>query len=91
MRRGEVWWANLGRPRGSAPGYRRPVVIVQSDDFNRSDLRTVVAAGITSNMKLALAPGRRYLMARRPELYARLTEPLPEGQTSVTKPGWDVS
>jgi predicted amidohydrolase len=41
--------------------------------------------------KLALAPGRRYLMARRPELYARLTEPLPEGQTSVTKPGWDVS
>lgn len=41
--------------------------------------------------KLALAPGRRYLRARRPELYARQVEPLPEGQTSVTKPGWDVS
>jgi len=40
--------------------------------------------------KLALAPGRRYLRARRPELYGRLTEPLPEGQTSVTKPGWDL-
>jgi mRNA interferase MazF len=65
MRRGEVWLANLGKPRGSEPGYRRPVVIVQSDDFNRSQLRTVVAAAITSNLSLALAPGN---VACRPKV-----------------------
>jgi mRNA interferase MazF len=36
MRRGEIWWASLSRPRDSAPGCRRPIVIVQSDVFNRS-------------------------------------------------------
>jgi predicted amidohydrolase len=40
--------------------------------------------------KLEQAPGRRYLQARRPELYGRLSQPLPEGQVPVTKPGWDV-
>ena len=57
MERGEIWWANLGRPRGSEPGLRRPVVVVQSDDFNRSGIGTVVVAAITSNMALAFAPG----------------------------------
>ena len=57
MERGEVWWANLGRPRGSEPGLRRPVFVVQSDAFNRSGIGTVVVAAITSNMALAFAPG----------------------------------
>ena len=57
MRRGEVWWAELGIPAGSGPGYRRPVVIVQSNAFNRSYIRTAVAVAITSNVKLAAAPG----------------------------------
>ena len=57
MQRGEVWWANLGKPRGSAPGYRRPVLIVQSDDFNRSAISTVVTVALTTNMALAQAPG----------------------------------
>ncbi|HLF11480.1 MAG TPA: type II toxin-antitoxin system PemK/MazF family toxin [Gammaproteobacteria bacterium] len=35
-----MWWADLGEPDGSEPRYRRPVVIVQSDAFNRSRLRT---------------------------------------------------
>ncbi|NIQ59110.1 MAG: type II toxin-antitoxin system PemK/MazF family toxin, partial [Gammaproteobacteria bacterium] len=43
VRRGEVWWAELDEPRGSEPGYRRPVLIVQADAFNRSRLRTVLA------------------------------------------------
>ena len=55
--RGEVWWAALPTPRGSEPGYRRPVLVVQCDDFNRSKLRTVVAVAITSNLALAEAPG----------------------------------
>jgi len=57
MRRGEVWWAALGKPFGSAPGYRRPVVVLQINDFNDSPIRTVVVVAITSNLALARAPG----------------------------------
>lgn len=57
MVRGEIWWARLPRPRGSEPGYRRPVLIIQSDPFNRSRIATVIAAVITSNLRLAEAPG----------------------------------
>ena len=55
--RGEVWWAELPEPAASEPGYRRPVLVVQSDDFNRSRIRTVVAAVFTTNLGLARAPG----------------------------------
>ena len=55
--RGEVWWAGLQQPRGSEPGYRRPVVIVQSNSFNSSAIQTVVVAAISSNLALAAAPG----------------------------------
>lgn len=57
VRRGEVWWADLGVPAGSEPGYRRPVLIVQADAFNRSRIQTVLAAVVTSNLNLAEAPG----------------------------------
>ena len=57
MNRGEIWWANLPRPRASEPGYRRPILIVQADEFNRSRLNTVIALVITSNTRLAKAPG----------------------------------
>jgi mRNA interferase MazF len=57
MRRGEIWWASLGEPHGSAPGFRRPVLVVQSNDFNESAIRTSICAAITSNMRLANAPG----------------------------------
>ena len=57
MRRGEIWWAALRAPHGSEPGFRRPVVIVQSDMFNRSGISTVIAAVITSNPSVASAPG----------------------------------
>jgi mRNA interferase MazF len=57
VRRGEVWWAELREPRGSEPGYTRPVLIVQSDAFNQSRINTVIAVTITSNTKLADAPG----------------------------------
>lgn len=57
MRRGEIWWASLGEPQGSAPGYRRPVLIVQSNEFNESAIRTSICAAITSNQRLADAPG----------------------------------
>lgn len=62
--RGEIWWADPGVPAGSEPGYRRPVLVLQADAFNRSLIQTVVAAAITSNMKLAEAPGN-VRMSRR--------------------------
>ena len=64
MKRGEIWWADLPEPSGSEPGFRRPVLILQSNDFNRSRINTVVAAAITSNTKLAMAPGN-VLLSRR--------------------------
>lgn len=57
MHRGEVWWAELPEPVASEPGYRRPVLIVQSDDFNRSRIRTVISVVLTTNLRLAEAPG----------------------------------
>lgn len=57
MERGTVWWAQLPEPVASEPGFRRPVIIVQSNAFNRSRIRTVVAVVITSNLRLADAPG----------------------------------
>ncbi|MRS12552.1 MAG: type II toxin-antitoxin system PemK/MazF family toxin [Actinobacteria bacterium] len=57
MAQGEVWWADIGQPVGSAPGLRRPVVIVQSDSFNRSQIGTVVCVPLTSNLRWADAPG----------------------------------
>lgn len=65
IRRGEIWWASLPDPRGSEPGYRRPVLVVQSDVFNRSRIRTVLVAAITSNLRLAEAPGNVHLTHRQ--------------------------
>ncbi|OHB66161.1 MAG: mRNA interferase MazF2 [Planctomycetes bacterium RBG_13_60_9] len=61
IQRGEIWWASLPESVRSEPGYRRPVLVVQSDDFNRSRIATVIALVITSNTKLAQAPGNVYL------------------------------
>ncbi|HSR13352.1 MAG TPA: type II toxin-antitoxin system PemK/MazF family toxin [Thermodesulfobacteriota bacterium] len=65
MRRGEIWWASLPTPEGSGPGYRRPVLILQSNEFNQSDIRTVIVAMLTSNLALALAPGNVRVKRRR--------------------------
>ena len=57
MERGTVWWAQLPEPIASEPGFRRPVIIIQSNAFNRSRIRTIVAVVLTSNLHLAEAPG----------------------------------
>jgi mRNA interferase MazF len=64
MKRGEIWWASLQKPVGAEPGYRRPVLIIQADAFNRSRIKTVIAAVITSNLRLAQAPGNVRLSKR---------------------------
>lgn len=64
MQRGEIWWAALPDPAGSEPGYRRPVLIVQSDTFTRSAIKTVLCVAVTSNLRLAAAPGNVRIAAR---------------------------
>jgi mRNA interferase MazF len=61
IKRGEIWWASLLEPKDSEPGYRRPVIIVQSNDFNKSKISTILAVVITSNISLAQAPGNVFL------------------------------
>ncbi len=62
---GEVWWADLAEPIGSALGYRRPVIILQSDPLNRSQISTVVCVVLTSNLRWSIAPGNVLLTAKR--------------------------
>jgi mRNA interferase MazF len=64
IERGQIWWADLGEPAGSEPGFRRPVLIVQNDAFNRSRLRTVLAVVLTSNLRLVDAPGNVLMPAK---------------------------
>jgi mRNA interferase MazF len=64
MHRGELWWASLQEPIGSSPGIRRPLLVVQSDEFNESTIRTTICAVVTSNLRLAEAPGNVRLRRR---------------------------
>ena len=68
MTRGELWWVDLSAPRRSGPGFRRPVVVIQSDTFNRSRIQTVIVAAVTSNLRLAAAPGNVLLPKRHSRL-----------------------
>ena len=61
---GQIWWADLPDPTGSGPGFRRPVVIVQCDAFNRSRIARVVCVPLTSNLRWAEAPGNVLLPVR---------------------------
>jgi mRNA interferase MazF len=63
--RGEIWWADLPEPLGSEPGYRRPLVIVQADRFNRSRISTSIGVILTGNTSLASAPGNLLLTSRQ--------------------------
>lgn len=68
MQRGDVWWANLPEPSGAAAGYRRPVLIIQADAFTISRIATVIVVAITSNLRLATAPGNVFLPATESSL-----------------------
>lgn len=68
MQRGAIWWANLPEPTGSVAGYRRPVLVIQADAFTRSRIATVIIVAITSNLRLATAPGNVILPATESSL-----------------------
>lgn len=57
IRQGDIFWVDLEEPAGAAPGYRRPLVVVQNDMFNRSRIRTVAVCALTFNLRRAQAPG----------------------------------
>ena len=65
IRRGQIWWADLAEPRGSEPGSRHPVLVLQRDEVNASRINTVVVCLLTSNRTLARAPGNTLLPKRR--------------------------
>ena len=66
--RGEIWWADVGPTRGSAPAKRRPALVVQADSFNASKIATVMVVVISSNLRLAAAPGNVRLSKRQSRL-----------------------
>lgn len=68
IKRGQIWWAELPEPVVSGPGYRRPLLIIQSNDFNNSKINTITAAVITSNIRLFAAPGNVLLSIKKSKL-----------------------
>jgi mRNA interferase MazF len=68
VRRGDIWWASLPAPKGSGPGFRRPVLVIQSDVFNQSPIDTVVVAAITSNLERSFALGNVLVCAEDTQL-----------------------
>jgi mRNA interferase MazF len=65
---GDVWWADLPAPIGSGPGFRRPVIVIQSDAFNRSRIATVVCVPLTTNTRWLNVPGNVLLTSEMTNL-----------------------
>ncbi len=65
IERGEIWWADLPDPIASDPGYRRPILVIQSDKFTKSKIQTVIVATISTNLNLANANGNVLILARQ--------------------------
>ncbi len=57
IKQGDIFWVDLGIPKGSGPGYRHPHVVIQNNVFNASKINTVVVCALTSNLKRVKAPG----------------------------------
>jgi len=68
VKRGEIWWASMDEPRGSEPGYHRPVIIVSSNEFNQSLIQTVIVVIVTSNLRLVDAPGNFKILKKHSSL-----------------------
>lgn len=68
MIRGDIWWVDFGDPLGSEPGWRRPAIIIQSDDYNNSDMNTTIVIPLTTNLRLADFPGNYFLSCKESKL-----------------------
>ena len=65
VNRGEIWWVDLPDPVASEPGYRRPMIVIQVEEFNRSTIKTVIVLVLTTNLRLAEAPGNVLLKSHQ--------------------------
>jgi mRNA interferase MazF len=65
LKRGEIWDVRfpLSSRENSEPYGHGLVVIVSSDAFNNSAIQTILIAVLTSNLKLARAPGNVLILA----------------------------
>ncbi len=61
INQGDIWWADLPSPRGAEPGFRRPVIVVQQSPINYSEISTIICVPLTSNVRLANAPGNVFM------------------------------
>lgn len=68
MTRGEIWWIDLGLPYGSEPAFKRPVLIIQDDAFNKSKISTTIVVSLTTNIDLSEAPGNVFLSKKETKL-----------------------
>jgi mRNA interferase MazF len=65
IQQGDIVWLDFGDPRGSEPGFRRPAIVIQSDEFNHSRIGTILCVPLTSNLHIANVPGN--LLLRKSE------------------------
>jgi mRNA interferase MazF len=63
MRRGEIWWADLGPHRPQEQTGRRPVVVWQSDALN-SVLQSILVVPLTTNLDRAKLAGTALVSAQ---------------------------
>ena len=68
VRQGEIYWINLPKPKQSEPGFRRPCVVIQNDTFNSSRIKTTIICILTTNLRLAEAPGNVFIEKREGNL-----------------------
>lgn len=68
INQGDVFWYDAGEPRGSAPAFVRPVVVIQNDIFNSSPPGTALACVLTTNLRRAKAPGNVLLNENEADL-----------------------
>lgn len=61
MARGEIWWVDFRIPFGNEVGHKRPALIVQDDNFSRSQMRTIIVVPFSTNVILSGAPGNVFL------------------------------
>jgi mRNA interferase MazF len=62
LKRGEIWWADLGPYRPREQMGRRPVVVWQSDTLTRA-LQTVLVVPLTTNLDRAHLAGTAVIEA----------------------------
>ena len=65
VERGEIWWTDSPEPKGSMPGFRHPVLILQANNYNQSGLSTIIGAVITTNLRLENMPGNVRIIPRQ--------------------------